>query len=286
MISKKEINRFSEMLGIPERTIDKDWTLGHLLAGISDNSYFRENLIFKGGTCLKKCYFENYRFSEDLDFTSVHIEKNKIRSNLKKVIRKIDSETGILFGKIKIKDKIFQDNIAAYECSMPFWGASHPKNKNPPPEARWGTFVKIDFTIHEIICLEEEKKKIIHPYSDILSTDSIVCYSIEEIISEKFRAILQRSYAAPRDYYDLWYMIKNIDSIKWENVAQSFRKKCAYKNIIYKSIRDFFDKKKMASSKKEWANSLSHHLKILPPFDVVISEIEREIVTKKIFTEA
>ena len=24
---------------------------------------------FKGGTCLKKCYFETYRFSEDLDFT-------------------------------------------------------------------------------------------------------------------------------------------------------------------------------------------------------------------------
>jgi predicted nucleotidyltransferase component of viral defense system len=27
-------------------------------------------LIFKGGTCLRKCYFPNYRFSEDLDFTS------------------------------------------------------------------------------------------------------------------------------------------------------------------------------------------------------------------------
>lgn len=25
--------------------------------------------VFKGGTCLKKCYFETYRFSEDLNFT-------------------------------------------------------------------------------------------------------------------------------------------------------------------------------------------------------------------------
>lgn len=25
--------------------------------------------MFKGGTCLKKCYIETYRFSEDLDFT-------------------------------------------------------------------------------------------------------------------------------------------------------------------------------------------------------------------------
>ena len=28
----------------------------------------RESWLFKGGTCLKKC-FETYRFSEDLDFT-------------------------------------------------------------------------------------------------------------------------------------------------------------------------------------------------------------------------
>ncbi len=25
--------------------------------------------MFKGGTCLKKCFVETYRFSEDLDFT-------------------------------------------------------------------------------------------------------------------------------------------------------------------------------------------------------------------------
>lgn len=30
--------------------------------------------MFKGGTCLKKCYFETYRFSEDLDFTLQDVE--------------------------------------------------------------------------------------------------------------------------------------------------------------------------------------------------------------------
>jgi predicted nucleotidyltransferase component of viral defense system len=32
----------------------------------------RDSLVFKGGTCLRKCYFHDYRFSEDLDFTSVN----------------------------------------------------------------------------------------------------------------------------------------------------------------------------------------------------------------------
>ena len=114
MITVREIKTFSEKLGVPAATIDKDWVLGHLLAGIFDNSYFQKNLIFKGGTCLKKCYFENYRFSEDLDFTSIHIEKKKIISNIKNITQKIDSETGILFGKTKIIDKQYKDNLAAY----------------------------------------------------------------------------------------------------------------------------------------------------------------------------
>jgi predicted nucleotidyltransferase component of viral defense system len=285
MITAKEIKTFSEKLGVPARTIDKDWVLGHLLAGIFNNLYFQENLIFKGGTCLKKCYFENYRFSEDLDFTSIHIEKKKIIATLKKVTQKIDSETGILFGRIKIEDRNFEDNLAAYECSIPFWGADHPKNRNPPSEGRWVSSIKMDFTIHEVICLKKEKKKIIHPYSDFFSSHFIPCYSIEEIISEKFRALLQRNYTAPRDYYDLWYIMKNIDSIKWGEVATAFKKKCEYKNITYNSPKDFFDKNKTISTKREWANSLNHHLKTVPGFDDVIADIKDQIAKKKIFME-
>ena len=283
MINRKEINAFSKKLGVPTATIDKDWVLGHLLAGIFDQSYFQENLIFKGGTCLKKCYFENYRFSEDLDFTSIHIEKKKIILNLKKVIQKINFETGILFGKIKITDKKFANNLTAYKCSINFWGADHPKSKPPPLEKRWTSSIKIDFTIHEVVCFKKENKKIIHPYSDISLNCFIICYSIEEIVAEKFRALLQRNYAAPRDYYDLWYIIKNINTIKWGKVATAFQKKCEHKNITYNSVNDFFDKDKMSSSKKEWFNSLNHHLKHVPSFDAVIADIKEQIVSKKIF---
>ena len=43
--------------------------LGWILAGINAHEELAENWVFKGGTCLKKCYFETYRFSEDLDFS-------------------------------------------------------------------------------------------------------------------------------------------------------------------------------------------------------------------------
>ena len=49
--------------------IEKDYVLGWLLWGIGSDPVLGQKWIFKGGTCLKKCYIETYRFSEDLDFT-------------------------------------------------------------------------------------------------------------------------------------------------------------------------------------------------------------------------
>jgi predicted nucleotidyltransferase component of viral defense system len=43
--------------------------LGWLLAAASQHAVVREHWILKGGTCVKKCFFETYRFSEDLDFS-------------------------------------------------------------------------------------------------------------------------------------------------------------------------------------------------------------------------
>lgn len=51
--------------------------------------------------------------------------------------------------------------------------------------------------------LEAELRPIVHPYSDTLVTSEIPCYSITEVLSEKLRALIQRSYTAPRDYYDI-----------------------------------------------------------------------------------
>jgi predicted nucleotidyltransferase component of viral defense system len=69
MISKNEINDLSASLGLSLDVIEKDYVLGWVLAGINNDAELRDNWVFKGGTCLKKCFFETYRFSEDLDFT-------------------------------------------------------------------------------------------------------------------------------------------------------------------------------------------------------------------------
>ena len=69
---------FSREFGLAANIIEKDYVLGWVLAGISNHNETGSSWIFKGGTCLKKCYFETYRFSEDLDFTIpelAHLDK-------------------------------------------------------------------------------------------------------------------------------------------------------------------------------------------------------------------
>lgn len=69
MINRLEVMEFSREFGLDVHVVEKDYVLGWLLAGISSHDSLRSAWVFKGGTCLKKCYFETYRFSEDLDFT-------------------------------------------------------------------------------------------------------------------------------------------------------------------------------------------------------------------------
>ncbi len=74
MILRKEIRDKAIEWSVLPDIVDKDFVLGHFLAGLSD--YFSDFLVFKGGTCLRKCWFPGYRFSEDLDFTSIEHDFN------------------------------------------------------------------------------------------------------------------------------------------------------------------------------------------------------------------
>ena len=87
MIPKHEIVALATQANLQTHVIEKDYALGWLLAGISQHSAINSNWVFKGGTCLKKCYFETYRFSEDLDFTLLdpaHINADFLLATLQK----------------------------------------------------------------------------------------------------------------------------------------------------------------------------------------------------------
>lgn len=69
MVRREDLVAIADATGLTPPVVEKDYVLGWLLQGVYRHPMLREQWVFKGGTCLKKCYFETYRFSEDLDFT-------------------------------------------------------------------------------------------------------------------------------------------------------------------------------------------------------------------------
>lgn len=57
MISRQELLELATQYSLRPDVVEKDYVLGWLLAGIGQHSGFRDTWIFKGGTCLKKCFF-------------------------------------------------------------------------------------------------------------------------------------------------------------------------------------------------------------------------------------
>ena len=74
MITEAEIRRLAARWQVDPMIPDLDYALSWFLAGLSKTLKARSGLRFKGGTCLRKCYFPGYRFSEDLDLFTLDSE--------------------------------------------------------------------------------------------------------------------------------------------------------------------------------------------------------------------
>lgn len=87
MIKPSELQQRATAVGVRDQQIEKDYILSWILFGISKHELLSKLLVFKGGTVLKKVYFEDYRFSEDLDFTLLNsaISNELIFSSFKEV---------------------------------------------------------------------------------------------------------------------------------------------------------------------------------------------------------
>ena len=97
MIEPKEINKIAATNRVSDKQIEKDYVLSWVLFAISKNGILNKALVFKGGTVLKKVYFEDYRFSEDLDFTLIDeaVTNEQILAEFNKLFDFIKEEVNI-----------------------------------------------------------------------------------------------------------------------------------------------------------------------------------------------
>ncbi len=80
-----------------ESVLERDYCLAWFLAALAESD-LRTVLGFKDGTALKRCYFEDYRFSEDLDFTLTEpTEFEELVRRLEPIYAAVYAASGIVF---------------------------------------------------------------------------------------------------------------------------------------------------------------------------------------------
>lgn len=263
MIDRREIIDAATALGLNPHVVEKDYVLGWMLSGIYRHKALAENWIFKGGTCLKKCFFETYRFSEDLDFTLTdknHINEEFLKPVFAEISEQIYEETGIELPVDRQDFEIFTNPRGNLSCQgkISYRGPVSPQGKNLPR-------IKLDLTADELVVLPAVQLPIYHPYSDAPAEHIMVhSYAYEEAFGEKIRALAERM--RPRDLYDVINLFRNADARPSASVLLDvLRQKCEFKGINVPTLADLEPHK--SDMEGAWSAMLAHQLPALPPVD-------------------
>lgn len=267
MIPRAELQERQSEWGLTEEVVEKDYVLGWLLAGIGADPRLGTYWVFKGGTCLKKCFVETYRFSEDLDFTVLAdgpLTPGDLLPVLSEVLDRIEQETGIsLLGKPPVI-RLRPDERSA-EGRIYYRGP-----RGAPGEAK----VKLDLTYEETVVEPPLPRKIAHPYEDGLPEGaSVQCYSFAEVFAEKLRALVQRT--RPRDLYDVVNLYRRAD-LRGDRtlVVSILEKKCAFKGVPMPTQAIVSAPEKIAELGADWEAMLGHQLPTLPPVGEFVTALD------------
>jgi len=263
--------------------LEKDMLLHLLLKELTTDRDFRENYVFKGGTCLIKCYLGYYRFSEDLDFswTRQDLFKGKSENQIRKQIsREIDKLSVIL---VKAAANVGLDFNPDKEDRhyMEFGGGNRFttfKLWYESVELRATQFIKVQINYVEefkhpfkqleakniLSGLDAKELKFMRPEaSQLLEPLTVQAYDIREILAEKVRAILTRKGTKARDFIDA-YLIQKETGVRPEDLEAEIIDKTRF-ILKYEKYRQNLQQKTAVAPKFKLGEE--ERLTLKPPGD-------------------
>ncbi|MEK7477534.1 MAG: nucleotidyl transferase AbiEii/AbiGii toxin family protein [Candidatus Coatesbacteria bacterium] len=264
--------------GLPWEIIERDYLLSWILAGIQEVAALRESLVFKGGTALKKCWFGDYRFSEDLDFTGVGAVPSG--AGMEAAMEEVCTRAvGLL------------DPWAPVEivCERHVERDPHPGGQEAfdiraqfPWQGRPQAHVMVEVSRDEPVIMRPARRAVLHEYGEPFDVQVSV-YALDEIVAEKLRAILQHQRALERrgwvrsrarDYYDLWRILGAYrDRLDPAGFPALLRAKCAVRGVTFSGPESFFAEAMLAGVRKSWDEWLGPLVSDLPACDRVLGEL-------------
>ncbi len=272
MINRQEILDLATDFGLAPNVVEKDYALGWLLAGFGQHPDTRNSWLFKGGTCLKKCFFETYRFSEDLDFTLLdagHLENNFLARVFQEVADWVYEQTGLVLPPEARKVDVFTNSRGGKSAE------GRIGYRGPLGRAGDVPRIKLDLTSDERVVLDADRRSIHHPYSDSpLGGLHVTTYCFEEVFAEKVRALAER--LRPRDLYDVVHLHRRheLQPDRAEVIA-TLRNKCEFKQIPVPTLESIQNSPLVQELQTSWQQMLGHQLPELPPFDDFWQELSQ-----------
>ena len=252
MISSDEVKQISIELGVPLPNVEKDYVMGWLLWGIYNNQEAGNNLVLKGGNCLRKIYFPDSRFSDDLDFTAYRLETSDIfRGHLASICDSVSRASGIEFDSqniaVQLKDTPDQES-KAIDARVYFKGFAGDSSLTMR--------IKFDVSEYEKIVLPVQQHPVLHHYSDSnLLKVSVATYSLEEVLAEKLRSWIQRTRA--RDLFDVVKIIQSkAIPINKRQILSAFFNKTLFKNIPMASKEEMMFDGKFRTIEQSWGETI------------------------------
>ena len=249
---------------IPENVLERDYCLAWFLSSLAE-SELNAMLGFKGGTALKRCYFGDYRFSEDLDFTlTASMTLDELKARLEPIFVAVRDASGIVFA-------FDREDRQKHENSYTFY----LRYEGPLPK---GNDVKVDVTLRERLVYPLQSRPVLRGYDEFtdLPEDRLVSvYSLEEIATEKTMALADKARNEPRDLYDLWHLTSN-EGIELDPLADGIRQKLEFRGKPCEGLADAIRAKEVRL-KTLWEKRLGYQMAALPEFDEVFRAVQRRL---------
>ncbi len=248
MISIEEIKKIAKLKGINNLgNAEKDYLLDIVLLSVSRIT--KDELVFKGGTCLYK-FYKLDRFSEDIDFTL------KKEFDVDDLMRKIVADLELFGIEANIKDKKRVKNslMITVRTKGPLYSGNPQSLSN----------IRIDINLKSEINREPVHIAYTSLYPDVPSFSLIVMHE-DEILAEKVRAIMMRSKA--RDVYDLWFLIQK--GVRFDESL--IKEKMKYYNEKW-ALNDF--EERLALKETIWKTEMESLVPVVPEFP----EVKRAIM--------
>lgn len=273
--------------------IEQDILIHRLLKALCDSPGFAGKYIFKGGSCLVKCYFGYYRFSVDLDFTwkdhgRFSVGGKELQRRLKaetmafsQILEDVSKRLGLDFRNDLGDKRYFEFGGSKRMVTFKLWkGGEFVKVQiNFVEELLFDTKMRTGKTLLDGVSLKRDETAYFEEQLDYYAPFEVEAYDEREILCEKVRAILTRKAQKLRDFYDLFLLGRH--GFKVGQLAEeSVRKTRA--SLYYKKYRENFEANRKAIELDEgvFESLFERSLFVVSPpveFDRFVKELSIEL---------